>query len=312
MQSNLKNNKKNTYMVKNILKKITIIFILISAIFLINSSFWEINIPWAWEIKNVSMDVTVSGKLEDDTNQIFWSAIILAKVILQWLLVAFIVYIWIQMVLSMWSDEDKLTKSKTQLRYTLIAIVFINIPWYFFYSFYNPGQNIDWVAERTFDWNTESTNLFFNSDMFKYTFWDQIIWFLEIGIFAIAIIMIILAWLNIMKSRGREDDVKKWKMKILYSAIALIFVSIIEALRTFAFKWEIDTAMSIFKTFANLALYFAAPVWIFFLSLAWYYLITSNWDEEKAKKAKSIVINVILWTLILLAAYTFLLDISNL
>ena len=39
--------------------------------------------------------------------------------------------------------------------------------------------------------------------------------------------------------------------------------------------------------------------------------ITSNGDEERVKKAKSIIINTILATLILLAAYTFLLDLAT-
>lgn len=295
---------------KNILKKITIIFILLSSIFLINNSFWEINIP-TWNISNVSIDVPVTWNITDDTNTFLTSTILIWKTILQWLLIIFIVYIWIQMIISMWSDEEKLSSSKRQLRYTLIAITFINIPWELFKSFYHPWSTINWQAKNTFD-KASSNNLFIDNWWFEYTLWHKIIDFLQVAIFAIAIIMIIIAWLNIIKSRGKEDEMKKGKSKIIYSIIALIFVSIIEALKTFAFKWNTDIAFSIFKSLANLALYFSVPIWVFFLSLAWYYLITSNWDEEKMKKAKSIVVNVVLWTLILLAAYTFLLDLADL
>jgi hypothetical protein len=48
------------------------------------------------------------------------------------------------------------------------------------------------------------------------------------------------------------------------------------------------------------------------LTIAGYYYITSNGKEERVKKAKSIVINTILATLILLASYTFLLDLATL
>jgi len=63
---------------------------------------------------------------------------------------------------------------------------------------------------------------------------------------------------------------------------------------------------------ASLALFFAGPVAIFFLTIAGYYYISSNGKEDRIKKAKSIVINTVLATLILLASYTFLLDLATL
>jgi hypothetical protein len=49
-----------------------------------------------------------------------------------------------------------------------------------------------------------------------------------------------------------------------------------------------------------------------FLTIAAYTYITANGDDEKIKKAKNIVVNVILATIILLASYTFLLDLITL
>ncbi len=105
---------------------------------------------------------------------------------------------------------------------------------------------------------------------------------------------------------------KEAKNKILYTILALIFVGMIEAWKALAFGGSISDGVNIFASLANLALFFAAPVAIFFLTLAGYYYITSNGDEERTKKAKSIIINTILATLILLAAYTFLLDLVTL
>jgi len=48
------------------------------------------------------------------------------------------------------------------------------------------------------------------------------------------------------------------------------------------------------------------------LTLAGYYYITSNGDEDKVKKAKSIIINVLIAIVLLLASYTFLLDLKTL
>lgn len=136
--------------------------------------------------------------------------------------------------------------------------------------------------------------------------------FLEVMIFISAIFMITLAGINVMTSRGREDKMKEAKNKIVYTILALVFVGIVEAWKNVAFGGVISDGVNLFETLSNLALFFAAPVAIFFLSLAGYYYITSNGDEERVKKAKSIVVNTLLATLILLAAYTFLLDLANL
>jgi hypothetical protein len=61
----------------------------------------------------------------------------------------------------------------------------------------------------------------------------------------------------------------------------------------------------------GLAMYFAAPVAIFFLVTAAYYYITSAGDEERIKKAKSIFTNTLIAALILLGAYSFLSDLVS-
>lgn len=86
----------------------------------------------------------------------------------------------------------------------------------------------------------------------------------------------------------------------------------IEAWKHLAFGGNIRDGINIIESISQLALFFAGPVALFFLSLAGYYYITSAGDEERVKKAKSIVINTVLATLILLATYTFLLDLATL
>jgi len=115
-----------------------------------------------------------------------------------------------------------------------------------------------------------------------------------------------------MTSRGREEKMKEAKNKFVYTILALVFVSFIEAWKNVAFGGVIDDGVDLFEALANLALFFAAPVAIFFLTLAGYYYITDAGDEERVKKAKSIIINTLLATIILLAAYTFLLDLATL
>jgi heme/copper-type cytochrome/quinol oxidase subunit 3 len=61
----------------------------------------------------------------------------------------------------------------------------------------------------------------------------------------------------------------------------------------------------------RLALFFAAPIALFFIIYGAYYYITSAGDEERVKKGKNILINTLIATLILLASFTFLVDISE-
>jgi len=61
-------------------------------------------------------------------NQIGFSLLTTAKLILQWILVIYIVYIGAMMIMSMGNNEEQLSNSKRQLWYTLIGLLFINIP----------------------------------------------------------------------------------------------------------------------------------------------------------------------------------------
>jgi hypothetical protein len=115
-----------------------------------------------------------------------------------------------------------------------------------------------------------------------------------------------------MTSRGKDEDMTEAKNKIIWSLVWLVFVWFIESWQKLVFEWKIDDWATIFNTIENLALFFAWPVAIFFLTLAWYYFITSNGDEEKVKKAKNIIINVVIASVILMASHLFLQDLSKL
>ena len=275
-----------------------------------------IEIPWTTAIKDVSLNVGDSSwNIVSDINSVGFRILTFIKRVLMWLLVIFMVYTWAMMVWSMWSDEETLSSSKRQLWYAVLGLLFINIPGTLYKSFYKAPwdtiwSNISWAfADNGSIWSTE--NLFFNIGYFWNTLNNQVIWFLEVMVFLAAIFMITLAGIQVMTSRGREEKMTEAKNKILYTVLALVFVSIIEAWKTLAFNGEISDGVNLFGSLANLALFFAAPIAIFFLTLAGYYYITSNGDEERTKKAKSIIINTLLASLILLASYTFLLDLTT-
>ena len=275
---------------------------------------WVVDLPNAEEIKQVSISKSSSWDIVDNINDIGFSLLKTAKLIISWVLIFFIVYIWIQMIISMWDNDEELWKAKKQIWYSGIWLVFINIPWSIYETLKRDNTwNLDnrvWYSSWISDNN--DSNIFIDFFDFWYTFNENIIWFLEVIIFALAIFMITLAWFRILSSAWRDDIITEGRKKITNSIFALIFIWFIEVRKYFAFTWKISDGIDIFETLSNLALFLAWPIAIFFLTLAWYYYITSNGDEERVKKAKSIVVNTVIATVLLLASYTFLLDLADL
>jgi len=295
--------------------KLFIISIFISIIVLyVNSTFATIQIPGDTDISKVSIYYNTSWNIETDINYAGFKLLTLAKLILQGLLLIFLVYVWWEMIMSMWDNEEKLSSAKRQLWYWLIALIFINIPWTLYHAFKKDTYwKIDTrINKASFTNDHLDWNIFLNPFNFWYTFEDKIIWFLKIWIYASAIIMFIFAAYRVMMSKWNEEEVKKAKNYFGYWILSLIFAWMIDVWKYFIFDWSVKEWLDIFSKLANIALFFAWPIAIFFMTLAWYYYITANWEDEKVKKAKSIIINTILWVLIMLASYSFLLDLSNL
>jgi hypothetical protein len=218
------------------------------------------------------------------------------------------------MITSMWSDEEDLSRWKRILRYSLIWMLFINMPWTIYNAIKWDRANVSWWVWWGSWWGDPSSlqNLFINTE-FATTINNTVIKFLKIWLVWIAVIVIIWSWISIIISRWKEDKLSEAKNKILWSIIWLIFVWFIEIWQRFVYTWDIKDAWTdIFKTIANLALFLAAPTAIFFLCLAWYYYITAGWDQEKTKKWKSIIVNVVIATVILLVSYIFLIDLRDL
>lgn len=302
-------------MKKNTLYIIFKIIIALSLLFISINTFAEVgDISLFSGVEEKSLDPNWNTDIVNEIGTKTYALLVTLKRVLMWVFVIFMVYTWIMMITSRWSDEEELSKAKRQIWYWVVAILFINIPWTIYESF-NPTVSSSslWGNIWYTTWlDNPAFNIFFNVTTFENTLGNKIIWFLQVLAFGIAVFFIMLSWIKILTSRWREDEVKESKMKITYSIMALIFLWLIESWKEFAFDWDIAKWTDFFATVANLALFIAAPVAILFLTIAAYYYITSSWDEERIKKAKSIVINTTIATVLLLAAYTFLLDLGTL
>lgn len=300
---------------KNIIKKILLFLSLIVSFLIIKEIgfAWVVDIPEHKDITDISITYNQKGDVVENINTIGFSLLKTVKVVLQWVLLIFLVYVGVQMIMAMGNDEQ-LSTARKQIMYAMIGLLFINIPWTLYEAFHRDGKEYIWwmIGQSWFETDRNDNNIFIDFFDFWMTFNDNIIWFLKVLIFGIAVFMLVYAGIEIMTARERQEQIGEWKEKIIYVILALIFLWFIESWKNIAFNWNISDGVNLFETIANLGLFFAGPTALFFLTLAGYYYITSNGDEEKVKKAKSIVINIVLATLIILAAYTFLLDIAKL
>jgi len=301
----------------NSIKKIIIWTIIwISILTTVYEVWYASNIDWlSWVSNKNSISITwTNNDISDSVSSVVLNILNKIKYIFSWILLIYIVYAWAQMIMSMWTDDEALSKSKRSLWYAWIWLFFINMPWTIYNAVKGDKTNINgWIwSSWSNEINSTTTNLFVNTDIFNLTLNNTVIKFLEIIIVWIAITIIIISWLKIIMSRWREEQVTESKNKIIWAIVWLIFIWFIEAWQKFAYSWKIADWKDIFETIANLALFLAWPIAIFFLTLAWYYYITSAWDEERAKKWKNIIINTVLATAILLVSYIFLYDLMAL
>ncbi len=135
--------------------------------------------------------------------------------------------------------------------------------------------------------------------------------FIKTILVGIAVFLFVFSAIQLMSSRGGEDQKKSSKGSMFYGVIALIFVSVIDPWVRIVYSNDVSGGQQIFSQLASFALFLAGPTVVFFLILGAYYYLTAFGSEEKAKKGKAIVINTILAILILLACYTFLLDLNS-
>lgn len=275
---------------------------------------WVNNADNIENIKNVSMtnDGLNSEDIVTNVNTFWKNAISIMKTILQWVLIIFLVYIWVMMVISMWTNEEQLSSSKRQLYYALTWLLFINIP-----------ELLSTVFVRNTDNNN---NVYINSDVDWFTdawagnilvwenFWavvsQNVITFMQVLIFASAILMFILAWIRVISSRWKEENITEWKFKFSYWLAGLFFVGIMEAFKNIVFTNNLWAWEKLYQQLMWVWAYFLAPLAFFFITMWGYYYLISWWDDSKMQKWKNIILYVLLGILIYISSVSILADIN--
>jgi len=172
-------------------------------------------------------------------------------------------------------------------------------------------------------------NVLFDKDVglslaedFIATILQPLIKVLETATSFIFLAIMIFAFFRIITANWDEEKAKSWKMSVLYALVWFIIVKLSTAIVTTVY-WKSNCRGSIFQTncvnqtdlvwFANIVVkvidWMNSFLWIIVILMiiyAGFLVITSVWDEEKLKKAKSIILYIIVWIFILIFNYLIL------
>ncbi|MDD2487809.1 MAG: hypothetical protein PHS92_05595 [Candidatus Gracilibacteria bacterium] len=289
---------------------IKIISILFLSFFLFsNATFAKVfSIPDK-DITSVAIKSSGSGDSLSRISTLWLNILHSVKIILGFVALIYLVYLGFEMMVAM-GGEDKLTATKRQLYYTLIAFIFLNIPGQIYEMFSDKNKNVSETGNFTDVDVASKGNMLVNFDL-----WDQVVkggilGFINVFMVALIIYNFTFAGISYMSSGAQEDKRKKARGKIIQGVFGLIFLGIIQVWVNVIYSGDIPKAQGVFAQIANIGIFFSGPVAIFFLILGGFYYITSAGDEAKAKKGIAIVKYTFIALIILLASYAFLKDLS--
>lgn len=293
-------------------KNIFIILVIIATL-LFGMQIWfahGLQLPsWANDIiKNTSISINNSniGDAHNlkDVRWFGFSLLVLAKMIVSGFALIYIVLIGAYMVIYS-DDEWTITKQKQQLLYVLLGFLFLNVPTVIYDVFINPDRPSLSSGEV---WTNTEWWILWNEGYLK-TFSDSLMQFFRVFVYIVAVWLFTWSAFRLLSSRWKEEYKKAAVNRFLYGSAALLFLGIAEVwlklISSSEFSWKTLLDSQIASQIFNVLFFLSGPVAIFFLILGSYYYITSAWDEDKAKKWKNIIIYTIIATLLLIASFSF-------
>ena len=267
-----------------------------------------LTIPGGTTIPDASILVNgVAGGSVEQVGQTFWLRILgLVKVVISGFALVFMVLIGVYMVIFS-ENEEKVKTQRKQITYTLIGFLFLNIPG-ILYQVMSPSSVSGTI--EAWNWSDTSTAFWYTAGLPGFV--GEMVGFFRVFAYGAAILMLTWGFFRLILSSGEEEQIKSAKSRVIYSSLALMFLLFIDAWVRMVSSGNLAVSVpGVAGTIFRLALFFAAPVAIFFIIYGAYYYITSAGDEERVKKGKNILINTFVAALILIAAFSFLSDLAS-
>jgi len=219
-----------------------------------------------------------------------------------------IILIWIIMVIKLifWSNtEEEVKKLKLWIIWMSIWIILMQISINVYSVMFSKNINRDLAT----DFGDKLIQPFINLLML----WASFV-FISIAIYS---------FYKIVTANWNDEDIKKWKVAIFQALIWFVVIKFADILVKntynpncwwwiFESVWwtkvcsNIEENTKVIFAIINWLNTFVAIIVILMTIYAWFLIMTSSWEEEKQKKAKSIMLYVALWLRLLFANYLIL------
>jgi len=95
-------------------------------------------------------------------------------------------------------------------------------------------------------------------------------------------------------------------MSILYYNLSNAAISSDEGKIKGAVRGSTESADQYIQTIIGNVFLFLALIWVLIFIYAWFQYLTAAWDDEKVKKAKTMIIQAIIWLAIIFSAYSII------
>jgi hypothetical protein len=226
------------------------------------------------------------------------------------------VYLLIMILILLFSDktEEASSNLKKWVLWVSLWLVVTQVAYAFIMVLFDK-----WVSENL-------------AEEFAQKIFEPFIWLLEAAASFFFIWIAIYAFYKLVTSNGNEDDAKSWKMSIVYAIIWFIVIKITKTMVNTIY-WKVDCSESsltdilqastkeraqclwetkisesaqIVVDIINWANWFIGIIVVLLIIYTWAKVLLSAWDEETLKKAKSSMLYIAIWLLLLVMNYMIL------
>jgi len=270
-----------------------------------------------WEIIDVRAPAWVSAdkSLQDNIRCLFypnsymvpwcdgvtrgWSIWTLVRYIWYALVVLFIVIAGIKLLMN-WSSAEKVKAAFMSLLYILLwSILFFGCIW------------ILWSVLKieTLQW-TEWLNQNLQWDQSSFLF--IVLSFLKALAFIAAILMIVVHGFRVLSSADKSDKVKAWLKWLLNVIIALVIIKVIDYVYYIAQLSDFVTeATTLIIEIAKVVWFIIWALMMIMLFYAGFLFITDQWSSENMKKAKNIIVWILVTAIVIFSLLLIIYEIFN-
>jgi len=222
-------------------------------------------------------NTTVAGWKIWDVARYIWFAV----------LVIFLVVVWINLLLNWW-DPEKVKTSLKSLVYMLYgSALFFGATWILWSSLWI--ENVQWT-----DWLVDALQWWPDSLFFK------VISFLKALAFFAAIVMVVVYGFKMMSVADQTDKTKVAIKGIVNVVVALVIIKIIDYVYYIAQLPNFTTQATEFiievAKIVGFVIWAALVILIFY---AGFLFLTDQWKSENMKKAKNIIVWVVLGAVVI-------------